>query len=33
LIQHAQGYVATICNGTQTVAEDNFTGEMPGTLL
>jgi N-acyl-D-aspartate/D-glutamate deacylase len=33
LVQHAQGYMATICNGTQTVDDDNFTGELPGELL
>jgi N-acyl-D-aspartate/D-glutamate deacylase len=33
LVQHAKGYMATICNGTQTVDDDNFTGELPGELL
>ncbi len=33
LVQKATGYVATWCNGVQTVADDEFTGELPGTLL
>jgi N-acyl-D-aspartate/D-glutamate deacylase len=33
LVQHAKGYVATICNGVQTVVEDDFTGDRPGKLL
>jgi N-acyl-D-aspartate/D-glutamate deacylase len=33
LVQHAKGYVATICNGTQTVDVDNFTGELPGESI
>ena len=33
LIQHAKGYVGTFVNGVQTVAEDEFTGELPGHLL
>ncbi len=33
LVQHAKGYVATFCNGVQTVADDAFTGELPGQLI
>ncbi len=33
LVQKATGYVATWCNGIQTVADDEFTGELPGSLL
>ena len=33
LVQKAKGYVATFCNGVQTVAEDNFTDELPGFLV
>jgi N-acyl-D-aspartate/D-glutamate deacylase len=33
LTQRAKGYVATFCAGTQTVADDQFTGEMPGALI
>jgi N-acyl-D-aspartate/D-glutamate deacylase len=33
LVQRAKGYVATFCYGTQTVADDEFTGELPGSLL
>jgi N-acyl-D-aspartate/D-glutamate deacylase len=33
LVQHATGYVATFCNGVQTVANDAFTGELPGQLI
>ena len=33
LVQKAKGYVATFCNGVQTVAEDHFTDELPGFLV
>ncbi len=33
LVQHASGYKATFCGGVQTVANDEFTGELPGTLI
>jgi N-acyl-D-aspartate/D-glutamate deacylase len=33
LIQHGVGYVATFLAGTQTVADDAFTGELPGALV
>ena len=33
LVQHAKGYVGTFVNGTQIVADDEFTGELPGVLL
>ncbi len=33
LIQHAQGYQATFVAGVQTIADDEFTGELPGTLI
>ena len=33
LVQKARGYVATFVAGTQTVAEDEFTGELPGRLV
>ena len=33
LVQRAKGYIATFCNGLQTVADDEFTGELPGSLL
>ncbi|MFZ4720833.1 MAG: amidohydrolase family protein, partial [Ilumatobacteraceae bacterium] len=33
LVQRADGYVATWCGGVQTVADDAFTGELPGRLL
>ena len=33
LVQKAQGYVGTWCAGVRTVADDEFTGELPGRLL
>ena len=33
LVQRANGYVATFLAGTQTVADDEFTGDLPGRLL
>ena len=33
LVQHAKGYVGTFVNGVQTVADDEFTGELPGKLI
>ncbi len=33
LVQHAKGYVATVCNGIQTVSDDEFTGQLPGYLI
>jgi N-acyl-D-amino-acid deacylase len=33
LVQRATGYRATFCAGVQTVADDEFTGELPGRLL
>jgi N-acyl-D-aspartate/D-glutamate deacylase len=33
LVQHAKGYIGTFVNGTQIVADDEFTGELPGVLL
>ena len=33
LVQTANGYVATFVGGVQTVANDTFTGELPGTLI
>ena len=33
LVQKAKGYVATFCNGVQTVDGDAFTDEVPGTLI
>ncbi len=33
LVQRATGYVATFVAGVQTVADDEFTGELPGRLL
>ena len=33
LVQKAQGYDATWCAGVQTVADDEFTGALPGRLL
>ena len=33
LVQRANGYAATFLAGTQTVAEDQFTGELPGRLV
>ena len=33
LVQHAKGYVATFVNGVQTVANDEFTGTLPGQLI
>ena len=33
LVQRAQGYKATFCGGVQTVADDEFTGELPGQLI
>jgi hypothetical protein len=32
-VQHAKGYVGTWVNGVQIVANDEFTGELPGQLL
>jgi N-acyl-D-aspartate/D-glutamate deacylase len=33
LVQRANGYAATFVAGVQTVADDEFTGELPGRLL
>jgi N-acyl-D-aspartate/D-glutamate deacylase len=33
LVQRASGYVATVVAGVQTVADDEFTGALPGRLL
>ena len=33
LVQQAQGYVATFVAGIQTVADDEFTGALPGRLV
>ena len=33
LVQRAHGYAATFVAGVQTVADDDFTGELPGRLL
>ena len=33
LVQKAQGYRATFAGGVQTVADDEFTGELPGRLI
>jgi N-acyl-D-aspartate/D-glutamate deacylase len=33
LVQRAQGYAATFVAGVQTVADDEFTGELPGHLV
>ena len=33
LVQKADGYVATFVNGVQTVADDEFTGDLPGRLI
>ncbi len=33
LVQRAQGYAATFVEGVQTVADDHFTGELPGRLI
>jgi N-acyl-D-aspartate/D-glutamate deacylase len=33
LVQRAEGYTATFVAGVQTVADDEFTGELPGRLL
>jgi N-acyl-D-aspartate/D-glutamate deacylase len=33
LVQKAHVYVGTWCAGVQTVADDEFTGALPGTLL
>ena len=33
LIQRASGYRATFVGGIQTVADDDFTGELPGRLI
>jgi N-acyl-D-aspartate/D-glutamate deacylase len=33
LVQRAKGYAATFVAGTQTVADDEFTGELPGRLI
>ena len=33
LVQTAHGYAATFVSGTQIVADDAFTGELPGTLI
>jgi N-acyl-D-aspartate/D-glutamate deacylase len=33
LVQHANGYVKTFVSGVQTVDNDAFTGELPGTLI
>jgi N-acyl-D-amino-acid deacylase len=33
LVQRARGYAATFVGGVQTVADDEFTGELPGRLL
>jgi N-acyl-D-amino-acid deacylase len=33
LVQRAHGYAATFVGGVQTVADDEFTGELPGRLV
>ena len=33
LVQRANGYVATFVGGEQTVADDDFTGALPGGLV
>ena len=33
LVQRGRGYVATFVAGVQTVADDEFTGELPGKLI
>ena len=33
LVQRASGYRATFVHGVQIVADDEFTGELPGSLL
>jgi N-acyl-D-aspartate/D-glutamate deacylase len=33
LVQRASGYAATWVAGVQTVADDGFTGELPGRVL
>ncbi len=33
LVQQAHGYLATFVNGVQTVANDEFTGTLPGRLV
>ncbi len=33
LVQRAQGYAATFVAGVQTVADDEFTGALPGRLI
>ncbi len=33
LVQRANGYVATFLAGRQTVADDEFTGDLPGRLI
>jgi len=33
LVQRASGYAATFVAGVQTVADDEFTGELPGRLI
>ena len=33
LIQPVQGYVATLCNGVRTRADDEDTGARPGRLV
>jgi N-acyl-D-amino-acid deacylase len=33
LVQRARGYAATFVRGVQTVADDEFTGELPGELV
>ncbi|MBA3398351.1 MAG: amidohydrolase family protein [Acidimicrobiia bacterium] len=32
-VQRASGYVATFVAGVQTVAHDEFTGALPGSLV
>ena len=32
-VQRSVGYVATICNGVVTVADGEFTGDLPGRLI
>jgi N-acyl-D-aspartate/D-glutamate deacylase len=32
-VQRAEGYAATFVGGVQTVADDEFTGELPGRLV
>jgi N-acyl-D-aspartate/D-glutamate deacylase len=33
LVQRASGYRATVVSGVQIVADDEFTGELPGALV